>query len=203
MRKRGSLIIISGQSGVGKGTVCKELMTIRPDLTLSISATTRKKRSTEVDGENYYFYSQEKFEQLIEDEKLLEYALVHDRLYGTPKAFVEEHLALGDNVILEIDVQGAAKLRNNSEEGVYIFLLPPKFSDLEDRIRNRGTEEDSEIQLRLCNAKKEIEMLKDYDYAVVNENVSECAAMISKIIDAENHRVDKEILEKYWRECRD
>lgn len=203
MRRKGHLIIISGPSGVGKGTVCDELMRIRPDLTLSISATTRKKRSNEEDGESYYFYTEEEFNRLIDDGKLIEFAKVHGNYYGTPKAFVEEKLGMGRDVILEIDVQGAMKVKQNFGEGVFIFLLPPCVRDLEERIRSRATEKEEEILLRLTNAREEIAMLNDYDYAVVNEDVGECACMVSKIIDAENQRIDSKLLQKYWREFDD
>lgn len=203
LRRNGHLIVISGPSGVGKGTVCEELMRIRPDLTLSISATTREKRDYEVSGENYYFYTKEEFNQLIDEGKLLEYAQVHGNYYGTPKAFVEEQVASGHNVILEIDVQGAMQVKQNVDSGVFIFLLPPKVNDLESRIRHRNTESEEEMRLRLKNAEEEISMLHDYDYAVVNNVVEECAETISKIIDAEDQRVDVQLMERYKEEFDD
>ncbi|MDY3051825.1 MAG: guanylate kinase [Ndongobacter sp.] len=203
MRRQGHLIVISGPSGVGKGTVCAELMRRRPDLTLSISATTRKKRPAEVNGENYYFYSVDEFNALIDDNRLIEFAQVHGNYYGTPRDFVEQKLEEGHDVILEIDVQGAMQVKRNSSEGVFIFLLPPKLHDLEDRIRHRATEQESEIALRLKNAEKEIAMLHDYNYAVVNDEVGTCAETISKIIDAENQRIDSNLIQSYWREFHD
>lgn len=203
MRRSGHLIIISGPSGVGKGTVCAELMRIRSDLTLSISATTRPKRPKEVNGENYYFYSIEEFNDLIDRGELLEFAQVHGNYYGTPKAFVEEKIEEGHDVILEIDVQGAMQVKQNIDAGIFIFLLPPKVVDLETRIRKRATENEENILLRLKNAEQEISMLHDYDYAVVNDDVGRCAETISKIIDAENQRIDTELMTKYWREFND
>ncbi len=203
MRRKGHLIIISGPSGVGKGTVCEALMKMRPDLTLSISATTRKKRETEVNGENYYFYSMDEFNDLIDNEELLEFAQVHGNYYGTPKKFVMENLERGNDVILEIDVQGAMQVKQNSDEGVFIFLLPPHVEDLEYRIRHRGQDAEEDICIRLGNAEKEISTLNDYDYAVINDKVDECASTISKIIDAENQRIDMKLMNKYWREFND
>lgn len=203
MQRKGHLIIISGPSGVGKGTVCEALMAKRSDLKLSISATTRKKRPQEVDGENYYFYSMEAFNRLISEEKLLEYAKVHGNYYGTPKDYVLDQLEKGEDVILEIDVQGAMQVKQNFQGGVYIFLLPPKRGDLEDRIRKRGTEDEESIHTRLANAGGEISMLYDYDYAVINDNVEECARTVSHIIDAENQRIDSQLMRKYQEEFHD
>lgn len=203
MRRKGHLIVISGPSGVGKGTVCEELMRQRPDLTLSISATTRKKRPNEVDGENYYYYSVEEFNDLIDNGELLEYAQVHGNYYGTPRKFVEQKIEEGCDVILEIDVQGAMQVKENTDEGVFIFLLPPEVSDLEERIRHRATEDEAEIHLRLKNAEKELAMLNDYDYAVINDKVEDCANTIAKIIDAENQRIDSNLIHRYWREFND
>ncbi len=203
MRRDGHLIIISGPSGVGKGTVCEALRAMRPDLTVSISATTRKKRPAEVDGENYYFYSIDEFNALIDHGELIEYAKVHGNYYGTPKNFVLEQLDAGADVILEIDVQGAMQVKRNMPGGVYIFLLPPHKKDLEARIRKRGTEDEDNIHLRICNARDEISMLHDYDYAVINEDVQECATMVSHIIDAENQRIDANLMKKYWEEFHD
>lgn len=203
MRREGHLIIISGPSGVGKGTVCAALKEMRPELKVSISATTRKKRPTEKDGENYFFYDQDAFDALIHHGELIEYAQVHGNYYGTPKAFVMEQLDAGEDVILEIDVQGAMQVKQNMPGGIYIFLLPPHKIDLETRIRNRGTEDEANIELRLHNAQEEISMLNDYDYAVINADVEECATMVSHIIDAENQRIDARLMKKYWEEFHD
>lgn len=203
MRRQGHLIIISGPSGVGKGTVCEALKKMRPDLKVSISATTRKKRPMEKDGENYFFYTKEEFNALIDEGALLEFAQVHGNYYGTPKAYVMEQLEQGEDVILEIDVQGAMQVKQNMPGGVFIFLLPPHRDDLEARIRKRGSEDEDSIHLRLFNAKKEISVLHDYDFAVVNDEVSRCAEMVSHIIDAENQRIDAKLIENYWEEFHD
>ncbi|MDD7593664.1 MAG: guanylate kinase [Peptoniphilaceae bacterium] len=203
MRREGHLIIISGPSGVGKGTVCTALKAMRPELKVSISATTRKKRPTEVDGENYFFYDENGFYELIQQGELIEYAKVHGNYYGTPKAYVMDQLDAGEDVILEIDVQGAMQVKQNMPGGIYIFLLPPHKNDLEARIRNRGTEDEANIELRLHNAQEEISMLHDYDYAVINEDVDECATLVSHIIDAENQRIDARLMRKYWEEFHD
>lgn len=203
MHRKGRLFIISGPSGVGKGTVCAALMKKRHDLKLSISATTRPKRPQEVDGENYFFHSIEEFNDLIAQGALIEHAQVHGNFYGTPKKFVLDQLELGNNVILEIDVQGAMQVRENMPEAIFIFLLPPHYEDLEKRIRHRGSEDDAQIQLRLKNSKKEIAMLKDYDYGVINKDVDRCVELVSHIIDAEDQRIDSDLLEAYWREFND
>lgn len=203
MRRQGHLIIISGPSGVGKGTVCQDLMKMRPDLKLSISATTRKKRPGEINGENYYFYSLDEFNALIGNGDLLEYAKVHGNYYGTPREFVQKELQEGYDVILEIDVQGAMQVKRNFDEGIFIFLLPPKKEDLEKRIRSRGSETEASIHLRLANAGGEISMLYDYDYAVINKDIEECARTISHIIDAESQRIDPELMKIYKEEFDD
>lgn len=203
MRRQGKLIILSGPSGVGKGTVCEALKAMRNDLKVSISATTRAKRPQEKDGENYFFYTPAEFNALIDRGELIEFAKVHSNYYGTPKAYVLDQLAAGQNVLLEIDVQGAMQVKQNMPGGVYIFLLPPHRGDLESRIRKRGSENEDSIHLRLANAGKEISMLHDYDFAVVNDEVDRCAEMVSHIIDAENQRIDTELIETYWEEFHD
>lgn len=203
MGRQGKLIILSGPSGVGKGTVCEALKAMRNDLKVSISATTRAKRPQEKDGENYFFYSPAEFNALIDRGELIEFAKVHGNYYGTPKAYVLDQLAAGENVLLEIDVQGAMQVKQNMPGGVYIFLLPPHRGDLESRIRKRGSENEDSIHLRLANAGKEISMLHDYDFAVVNDEVDRCAEMVSHIIDAENQRIDTELIETYWEEFHD
>ena len=203
MEKQGHLIVISGPSGVGKGTLVDELIRQNPDLKISISATTRKKRPRELDGKNYFFLTEDQFSQMIDEGQFIEYANVHGHYYGTPKKFVEEQIQMGFDVILEIDVQGAEQVRNNFKEGVQIFILPPHKEDLVSRIRNRGAETEEEIAIRMRTAEEEIKKMVDYDYAVINDQIPACAEKILHILDAENLRVNHQIMEKYWREFHD
>ena len=190
--KKGFLLVISGPSGVGKGTVLHDLMNTQKNLVYSVSVTTRKQRPGEIEGVSYFFKSHEEFEKMIEEDKFLEYAKVHDNYYGTPKDFVEEKINEGKIVILEIDVQGALNVKKNIDNGVYIFLAPPSLSELKNRIVNRGTETESDIDLRMNNARKELSYIKNYDYLVVNDHLNSAINLVNEIINAEKHRVFRE-----------
>ncbi|MDU1316322.1 guanylate kinase [Anaerococcus hydrogenalis] len=190
--KKGFLLVISGPSGVGKGTVLHDLMNTQKNLVYSVSVTTRKQRPGEIEGVSYFFKTHEEFEKMIEEDKFLEYAKVHDNYYGTPKEFVEEKINEGKIVILEIDVQGALNVKKNIDNGVYIFLAPPSLSELNNRIVNRGTETESDINLRMSNAKKELSYIKNYDYLVVNDHLNSAINLVNEIINAEKHRVIRE-----------
>lgn len=190
--KKGFLLVISGPSGVGKGTVLHDLMNTQKNLVYSVSVTTRKSRPGEIEGVSYFFKSHEEFEKMIEEDKFLEYAKVHDNYYGTPKDFVEEKINEGKIVILEIDVQGALNVKENIDNGVYIFLAPPSLSELKNRIVNRGTETESDINLRMNNARKELSYIKNYDYLVVNDHLNSAINLVNEIINAEKHRVFRE-----------
>ncbi|EEB36394.1 guanylate kinase [Anaerococcus hydrogenalis] len=190
--KKGFLLVISGPSGVGKGTVLHDLMNTQKNLVYSVSVTTRKQRPGEIEGVSYFFKSHEEFEKMIEEDKFLEFAKVHDNYYGTPKEFVEEKINEGKIVILEIDVQGALNVKKNIDNGVYIFLAPPSLSELKNRIVNRGTETESDINLRMSNAKKELSYIKNYDYLVVNDHLNSAINLVNEIINAEKHRVFRE-----------
>lgn len=190
--KKGFLLVISGPSGVGKGTVLHDLMNTQKNLVYSVSVTTRKQRPGEIEGVSYFFKSHEEFEKMIEEDKFLEYAKVHDNYYGTPKDFVEEKINEGKIVILEIDVQGALNVKKNIDNGVYIFLAPPSLSELKNRIVNRGTETESDIDLRMHNARKELSYIKDYDYLVVNDHLNSAINLVNEIINAEKHKVFRE-----------
>ena len=190
--KKGFLLVISGPSGVGKGTVLHDLMNTQKNLVYSVSVTTRKQRPGEIEGVSYFFKSHEEFEKMIEEDKFLEYAKVHDNYYGTPKDFVEEKINEGKIVILEIDVQGALNVKKNIDNGVYIFLAPPSLSELKNRIVNRGTETESDINLRMNNARKELSYIKDYDYLVVNDHLNSAINLVNEIINAEKHKVFRE-----------
>ena len=190
--QRGMLTIISGFSGAGKGTVVKELLsTYEKDYSLSISATTRKPREGEVDGVHYFFMDKEIFEHKIEENQFLEYARYVDNYYGTPKEFVFSKLDQGISVILEIEMQGALKVKEQYPETVLIFITPPTANELESRLRGRGTETEDVIASRLSRASEEVEYMNQYDYVVLNESgrISECAAQIHHIIETEKKKV--------------
>lgn len=191
MHNRGLLIVISGPSGAGKGTICKALLEKRDDLFISVSATTRSPRAGEVDGVNYHFLTKEDFIARVEKNDFLEYANVHGNMYGTPKFKVEEMLAEGKNVILEIDIQGALKVKENFSEGVFIFILPPSMEELKHRIIKRGSETEESLMTRFKNAYQEINYVSKYNYAVVNDTVENAVNKIENILAAEKCRVDR------------
>ncbi|WP_244833226.1 guanylate kinase [Clostridium sp. BJN0001] len=190
-KKKGLLIVISGPSGAGKGTICKALLEKRKDLNLSVSATTREPRAGEKDGINYYFLTKDEFKQRIDDGDFLEYATVYKNFYGTPKSNVEKKLEDGKDVILEIDIQGALKVKENIEEGIFIFILPPSMEELKNRIIKRGSETEESLMLRFKSAYKEINFVSKYNYAVVNDEIDEAVSKIESIITAEKCRVDR------------
>jgi len=191
MKKKGLLIVISGPSGAGKGTICKEWLKRNPEAVLSISATTRKPRPTEVDGVNYFFISRERFEKMIENNEFLEYAEVYNNYYGTPRKFVQEKLIEGRDVILEIDIQGALQIKERFEDGVFIFIVPPTMDELKRRIVKRGTEHPDVILQRFTSAFEEINFITRYNYVVVNDKIEEAVRKIDAIILAEKCRVDR------------
>jgi guanylate kinase len=188
---RGLLIVISGPSGAGKGTICKRFMEKNKDVTLSVSATTRSPRIGELEGVNYFFMSKEEFKEKIETNDFLEYAEVYDNYYGTPKSNVEELLESGKDVILEIDIQGALKVKENTREGVFVFILPPSMEELKQRIINRGSETQESLMKRFKSAYKEINFISKYNYAVVNDKVEIAVEKLEAIISAEKCRVDR------------
>lgn len=194
---KGQLIVISGPSGVGKGTIVNKLLEKRKDYVLSISATTRKMRSNEIENESYFFKSVEEFEAMIEKGELLEYAQVHGNYYGTPREYVYKKIRDNKTVILEIDIQGGMQVKKSFPDTVLLFVLPPNFSSIEKRLKNRGTETDENIQVRLETARGELKFLKNYDFAVVNDNLEECVKEVEKIIEANKFRIDQALLEKY------
>ncbi len=190
MEKKGLLLVISGPSGAGKGTVCKALVK-KHDLWVSVSATTRSPRAGEVEGESYYFITREEFRSRIEKGDFLEYAEVYGNLYGTPKPNVMEKLEEGKDVILEIDIQGALKVKETYPEGVFIFLLPPSMEELKKRIINRGSETKESLMTRFKSAYKEVNYVSKYNYAVINDTVDEAVEKIESILTAERCRVDR------------
>lgn len=181
---KGMLIVVSGPSGCGKGTVLAEIL--KSDrIFYSVSATTRSPRPGETDGVNYYFLTKEKFEQLIEEDGMLEYASYCGNYYGTPKKPVEDMLEQGKHVILEIEVQGAMKIMEKRPEALFVFILPPSLKELERRLNKRGTEAEDVIKKRLGEAAGEIKLAYKYDYAVINGELSEAVDDLKAIIRAE------------------
>ena len=189
--QKGLLIVVSGASGTGKGTVCKKILDDLPEITYSISATTRSPRPGEVDGREYYFLSRDEFTAWIDDGKFLEFAEVYGNFYGTPLNKIEDQLNRGKDILLEIDVQGALEVKRKCPEGVYIFLLPPSLEELKRRIEGRGTETPESLSRRLANAVAEIKIGLEYTYAVVNDSVDNAAAQIKSILAAERCKVER------------
>lgn len=189
--KKGLLVVLSGPSGVGKGTVCSVLRQKMPELIYSVSATTRSPRQGEMDGVNYFFKTREQFEELIAKDAMLEYAEYVGNYYGTPREFVDKMIADGKDVILEIEVQGALKVKQKFSEGVFIFLLPPSLDELKQRIKGRGTETESVIDHRMSVAEQEIALLRHYDYAVINDEIDAACHRIQSIITAEHCRRER------------
>ncbi|EGO8906355.1 guanylate kinase [Enterococcus faecalis] len=197
MSERGLLIVLSGPSGVGKGTVRKAIFDSEEnDFQYSISMTTRKQREGEVDGVDYYFRSREEFEAMIEAGEMLEYAEYVGNYYGTPLTYVNQTLDEGKDVFLEIEVQGAKQVKDKVPDGVFIFLTPPDLAELKSRIIGRGTDEMSVIEERMAVAREEIEMMALYDYAVVNDEVPLAVQRIKDIIASKHFRVDR-VIGKY------
>lgn len=188
--RKGLLILISGPSGTGKGTVCDLLRQKHPEISYSISATTRHPRPGEQDGVNYYFYTKEKFREMIDQGQLLEWAEVYGNFYGTPKQKVLDRLDAGEDILLEIDTQGALNVMKVMPEGLFIFLLPPSLEELAARLKGRGTETEESLHRRLGAAVDEIKLATKYRYVVVNDKVEDAEETIANIIEAEHHRSD-------------
>ena len=199
----GKLFILSGPSGAGKGTICKQLLE-ETDVELSVSMTTRKPRIGETEGVSYYFVEKEDFLSKIQKNGFLEYAEVYGNYYGTPKAPVIEKLAAGVDVILEIDMQGALKVKENYPNGVFIFILPPSMAELRKRLTGRGTETAEAIEMRLGETLKELSYIDKYDYCVVTGQLSEAVARVKSIVVAEHSKVTftaDELISKYKEEA--
>ncbi|WKY42994.1 guanylate kinase [Eubacteriaceae bacterium ES2] len=190
-REKGILIVISGPSCAGKGSVCRIISKNNPDLRLSISETTRQPRNGEKHGRDYFYITKTEFEERIKKGQYLEYASVYENYYGTPKDYVENLLESGYDVILEIDIQGAAKVRTGYKEGIYIFIVPPSMKELRRRIEERGTESKEQMEMRLSCASEEIKNADDYSYIVINDDLNVAANKVQSIITAEKCRTER------------
>ena len=188
MNKKGILIVVSGFSGAGKGTIMKELLKQYDNYALSISATTRKPRPGEEEGREYFFKTVEEFEKMIAKDELIEYARDVDNYYGTPRAYVEEQLEAGKDVILEIEIQGALKVKEKFPETLLLFVTPPTAKELKHRLVGRGTETMDVIEFRMNRAKEEAEGMDKYDYLIVNDVLAECVEEVHRIIQGEHRR---------------
>ncbi len=188
------MVVVSGPSGAGKSTVVEQVLKASKETELSISLTTRSPRAGESEGDEYHFVDMERFLRARDGGELLEWAEVHGNLYGTPSSFVEETLAAGKNVLLEIDVQGGLTVRERVPDAVLVFLLPPTLKELEKRLRGRATDGEAAIRRRLDNSLKEYEFHDRYDYIIVNDAVDSCSADILDIISAESLRRERAIL---------
>ena len=205
MGKRGILLVVSGFSGAGKGTLMKELVKRYENYALSISATTRSPREGEADGREYFFKSVEEFERMIAEDALIEYACYVGNYYGTPRAYVEEQLSRGRDVILEIEIQGARKVKKRFPNTLLLFVSPPSAEVLKARLTGRGTETSEVIAQRLARAAEEAEGMEDYDYFGVNDLLEECVEQVHRIVEGERSRVfrNKERMEAIRAELKE
>ena len=203
IKKRGLLLVVSGPSGTGKGTICKKMVEMNDAIKLSVSATTRQPRLGEKEGISYYFKTREEFEKMVENGEFLEHAMIYDNYYGTPKQAIVDQLDAGVDVILEIEMQGARQIREVCPDAVFVFILPPSLDELKHRIGGRGTETKEQIEKRFNSAYNEIKLLGDYDYFIFNNIVDKSAEEIFEIIKSEKSRVaryKKDIFDMFERE---
>lgn len=190
------LVVLSGPSGAGKGTICRELLSQLPEIRYSVSVTTRSPRAGEKDGVDYYFVSRKEFEEMVARGAFLEWAQVYDHFYGTPREKVEEYLASGYDVLLEIDTQGASQVKERFPAGVFIFVCPPSLQELAVRIAGRGTESPEDMEIRLRWAENELKDVSSYDYVVVNDVVKDAVEKIKSILTAEKCRCARVMQER-------
>ena len=196
-RRKGMLLVVSGPRGTGKGTLCERLLRSDPTIMFGVSATTRKPREGEIDGVHYHFIDEERFDKMLAEKAFLEHATVHGHRYGTPKDQVERAIEEGRNILLDIDPQGALSVMSAMPETVSIFILPPSYSALRERLHTRNTDDPDEILKRLSNAYGEVRLLKHYTYALVNDRLDQAFGMLSAIIMAEKHRTTRYFPEIY------
>lgn len=187
---KGKLYVLSGPSGVGKGTVRKALMNDSPDIHYSVSATTRLKRDGEIHGTDYFFVSKENFQDMIKNDELLEWAEYCGNYYGTPLAYVKKIMDQGYDVILEIEIQGAEQVKEKYSDGIFVFLAPPSLNELRSRIHKRGTEDEGKINQRLKTAEVEMNKMYDYNYVIVNDVVENAVEKLKAIIIAERCKIE-------------
>ena len=187
-KEKGLLLVVSGPSGAGKGTICNLLRQRLPELAYSVSVTTRAPRAGEVDGKDYFFKTVEQVKDMIFKGELLEHAKVYDNYYGTPKPYVMNLLAEGRDVLLEIDIQGALQVKKMYPEGVFVFIVPPSFAELRARIEKRGTDSTEAIALRMAETAKELGKSSQYDYIIVNDVAEDAASRIITILEAERYQ---------------
>jgi guanylate kinase len=200
--RKGILIVVSGFSGAGKGTLMKKLVQEYDNYALSVSATTRAPRAGEENGREYFFLKREEFEQKIDEDGLIEYACYCDNYYGTPRAYVEEQLAAGKDVILEIEIQGALKIRKQYPDALLLFVMPPSAAELRRRLEGRGTETKEVIDKRMKRAIEEAEGIEEYEYIVVNDNLDTCVRELHEIIRAAHNTPSRnqKLIEKMRKE---
>ncbi|NPV52518.1 MAG: guanylate kinase [Firmicutes bacterium] len=190
-RSQGFLIVLSGPSGSGKNTLVNEILRVLPGIRYSVSATTRPQGPGEIDGRDYYFVTPERFDEMIKNDDLLEWATVYGHRYGTPRRPIEENVGSGLDVILDIDIQGARQVRARWPNGVFIFLLPPSLDELRRRIMRRSRDSRESIELRLRSAYDELKAVTEYDYVIVNDTIEEAARKLAAVITAERLRVKR------------
>lgn len=204
MKRKGLLIVVSGFSGAGKGTAMKRLLEKYPNYSLSVSATTRAPREGEEDGREYFFKTREEFERMIANEEFIEYASYVKNYYGTPRAYVDSQLEKGQNVILEIEIQGALKIKEKFPDSVLLFLMPPSAKELHARLAGRGTEDETAIAARLARAGEEAQGVENYDYIVINDDLEDCVERINEIVKSVQSRAafNTDLIENMRRELK-